>query len=259
MAPFLGDAIGASARTLMSPAMAVLTALLLVVAGAVALNATRRPAVTVRVFGISLIALAGVSVVAGFAAIPRPWLQRERPQRHPDVATRAHAATFVRPRVLALVALEQAPPASSGALGTDAADERARILDGWYRPYRITVRDGRVCIASAGADGVFDTPDDLCDTCTLTAQERTRLRALQLVNDVAHELGYEHGLPLDLAVLARKRHWPKAETTDGWGHPFRLAHTNLRTGPYYRPLYEIISAGPDGAVGTKDDLRWTVN
>ena len=42
--------------------------------------------------------------------------------------------------------------------------EDGQIFDGWQRPVRVTVSENQLALWSAGADGTWDTVDDVCSS-----------------------------------------------------------------------------------------------
>ncbi len=256
----------AQQRALLSPTASGIAAGVLALAGVVVLLLRRHPLGHARVFGVGLIALAVVGGVGGWADIPRPLLHGayDYPYASPEAATHAHAQREVSPRLLPQLAFAQPLPTTSNALESEQRPrpERERVLDGWYRPFRITVVRGAVpvlLLTSAGADGTFGTADDLRDPFPLSASECTRLRLTRLTNELAREFAYEHILTTHLLKSAYARHWPEAEYTDGWGRPFRIDASPVPHDPYRRPIFTVCSAGPDGIFATADDLCDVVN
>lgn len=50
---------------------------------------------------------------------------------------------------------------SKNVVDRNLRPQRWWLLDGWDRPIRYTVNSNRYALLSSGADGLFDTPDDL--------------------------------------------------------------------------------------------------
>ena len=135
--------------------------------------------------------------------------------------------------------------------GTLLPDESAR--DGWGNPIVLFRTGTDYELRAAGPDRIAGSADDLVlrrtEEMPVVARDpgattHTRLKSLQLLISVYR---YRTGeFPDDIRALERAGLRPFLGVVDAWGNPIR----------YFPPGsdVELRSAGPDGEMGTSDDL-----